>query len=168
MKLVLVRHGEANNEMDDSRRSLTEEGRNDIVRMTSLLHGTGWKFSEVRCSPVLRAAQTARQISESFRDYSGRELAIVEEHRLSPGVDPEGIKQMLTNYSPSDAAVWVFHMPDIARIASMILGLPDTSFYFPPGSMVGLNLPLPSFEGRSMLIWMGQPEYIRSLLPANP
>lgn len=160
MKLIIVRHGEAHPGIDDFNRSLTEQGNADIQAMSNLLNATGWKVTEVRSSPLVRAKQTAAIIHQTLQ--SRLQTDLIEDARLSPGVDLSSISEMIHPESPSCAIVWVFHSPDVIRLSSYLTGVGETCFYFPPGGMLALNVP-PSIENcRAMIIWNMQPEYLNA------
>lgn len=167
MKLVITRHGEAGNALIDSDRQLTTRGYHDLNRQTCHLNGCGWKFTDIRCSPVLRARQTAESIAKNYKFHSGMNLEVHAEKALSPGFIIEDAVELLQYYSQSDSSIWVFHAPDVIRLSSYLLGLSESAFYFPPGAMIGLNLPLPVVKGRSMLIWMLQPEFLENVIPIS-
>ena len=160
MKLIIARHGEADNNMNDSHRELTDLGRKDIQNMCKIIQGTGWNIAEIRTSPVLRAKQTAEIIAESVQFEKSE---IITENILSPGVVLDEAAGLLDVPSNSKAAVWVFHAPDVSRIASMLTDIPDSRFYFPPGTMVAMNLALPKPQGRAMMVWTLQPEFMRDM-----
>ena len=158
MKLIITRHGEAESGAVDSQRKLTAKGEQDMARMGKLVRATGWNFVETLSSPLVRARQTAKIIAEQLGG-----LPVNEGKDLSPGFDPHTTAGALDRYDATQAAVWVFHAPDVARLASYLTGLPESGFYFPPGGMVALKLPLPAVQGRSLMIWKMQPEFIENL-----
>ena len=160
MKLIITRHGQAEKEGDDSTRNLTDRGRSDMALMSSLIRASDWNVRAVLSSPVLRARQTAEIIARELKLDAPR-----EEERLAPGRARDGMKELLDLPSNSDALVWVFHAPDVAQVASALTGLPESGFYFPSGTMLALNLPLPQPESRSMLICTVQPEYLSKFQP---
>lgn len=167
MKLIIVRHGDAQNSITDEDRALTEEGRRDILLMSWLIRATKWKFSKILCSPLLRTRQTAEIIAENIPG----ELTYQVEECLKCGFSPQqalelieqSSKERLLNNTQSEAEIWVFHAPDVAHVASCLTGLNENSFYFPPGAVLALNLPPFQPEGRSLLIWKLQPEFIRTI-----
>ena len=160
MKLIIARHGEADNNMDDSRRELTDLGRSDVATLSRIIKNTGWDVAEVRSSPVLRAQQTAEIIAETL---SFEKENIITENVLRPGVIPDEALGLLENTGSSNAVVWVFHAPDVSIVSSFFTDIPDSRFYWPPGTMLAMNLSASNQQGRAMPIWIIQPEYMRSL-----
>lgn len=164
MKLVLARHAEAEDGMIDFDRRLTDRGITDIGKMAIQLAGTGWNFRDIRHSPLVRTSQTAKIVQERLEMNTEIMVPIYEERKLSPGFPvADVVPDLLSEYEYKDAALWVFHAPEVSIVASHILGLPERCFYFPPGAMLALNLSLPVYQERSMLIWMMQPEYVEHL-----
>jgi phosphohistidine phosphatase SixA len=128
--------------------------------MSRLLVTSGWRFNTVFHSPLVRAAQTASIVSGAISENRKEFIPTVETELLKPGMDLDNILDLLGGRDASDAFIFVFHMPDVAHIASYFLGLPESSFYFTPGSMIALNVPVNGPRNRSMLIWCMQPEHL--------
>lgn len=153
MKIALIRHGEAENTSPDEQRQLSQEGRADIISLGRFLKGTGWTFQNVYHSPLTRTLQTASILSEALD--CGHDPWTV----LRPGASPEGVAAELLSLKASEAAALVFHMPDVARIAAYFLGSSDSSFYIPPGTVLGINLPARPAPGSGLLLFALQPEF---------
>lgn len=163
MKLVIVRHGDAEPASGrDFDRNLTDRGRNDIAKMCELLRATDWRFSEIRTSPLVRARQTSEIISNEIKKF-GFHIAPVVDEALSPGLDLESLMSNLTDTS-SNASIWIFHAPDLQKFISYLVSIPESALYMTPGTMAGLNLISGSPAGRSMLVWIAQPEMIDKIL----
>ncbi|MBI3396061.1 MAG: histidine phosphatase family protein [Spirochaetia bacterium] len=161
MKLVIARHAEAEAGAVDADRQLTDQGRADALQMSQVLKSTGWKFADVRSSPVLRARQTVDILAGTLAKQS------VTDPRLRPGFDVLSAPDLLSGTPVTDACLWVFHAPEVTQLASSLLGFPEKSFYFPPGTILALNVSPPFAPSTAMLIWMLQPEYVRSLRVAQ-
>ncbi len=143
----------------DSERNLTDAGRSDIAAQTRILHATNWNLTDIRTSPLKRALQTGQIVQSGLKNLSGQETELLVDERLSPGIDADSVDELLAGYLPNQAALWVFHMPDVAVVASYILGVRDSMVFFPPGTMMALNLSLPQWNRSPMLIWTIQPDY---------
>lgn len=155
MKLIIVRHGEAGQAADDASRELTDQGRQDIGNMAGILKGTGWNFTEIVASPLVRTRQTAAIIDEVLGGPGANTAAW-----LAPGVNLAACLDEINARDPNDALIWVFHAPDVQRLAATLLGLSESSFYFSPGTMLALNMPVPRPEGRTMIVWKLQPNLL--------
>ena len=81
---------------------------------------------------------------------------------LSPGNPLNHIESLLEGMNSSDAAVWAFHMPDVAAVASFFTGLPVASFYVTPGTIIALNVPVNMYPQNSMMVYMMQPEQLKN------
>ena len=163
MKLIIVRHGEAELGPIDTERQLTPDGQNDIKLMSRFIKSCHWKIASIFHSPLLRTTQTAQIIKENLDG----DISVVSRSALRSGCDPEDSLSLLDEMNGNEAAIWVFHAPDVARVASILTGLAESNFYFPPGAMTALNLPATHPRGRSLLIWKLQPEFIRDYTPCN-
>lgn len=159
MKLVIMRHCDAQSGTDDYTRQLTPQGRQDADRMAALLSGCGWDIRHIQHSPLHRTTETAEIIQAHLHKKNvsvEREPAAA----LAPGLDVDDAMDILMGADNSECRLWIFHAPDVARMGSYLTGLPESAFYFPPGTMLALNLPLPHPRHRSMLIWHMQPDYL--------
>jgi phosphohistidine phosphatase len=153
MKVALIRHGEAENSSPDEERQLSASGKRDIMGLGAFLAGTGWQFHSIFHSPLVRTRQTAHILSERLN------CAPDPWTILRPGASPEGVASELSEVEPNRAVALVFHMPDVARIAAYLLGSRDTSFYIPPGTVLGMNLPARPSPGSALLLFSLQPEF---------
>lgn len=158
-----MRHGEAEPGIDDFQRRLTDTGRSDVARMGRFIAATGWKIGEVRTSPLVRTKETGDLLSKSMAAAGAGTPRLSEEQRLGPGFDIEDALDLFDEIDANSVAVWVFHAPDVMRLAGSLTGLRESGFYFTPGSVLALNLPLPRPTGRGMIVWQLQPEYIRNV-----
>lgn len=172
MKLIIMRHAEAEPAGvvpgGDNERRLTATGRTDAARMAQLAAGTRWPIAEIRTSPLARTRETGSIVSDQFRQLRERDPKVSDpqllvEPRLAPGFDLEPALEILDELGSSGIALWVFHAPDVQRLAAALVGAREEAFYFTPGAMLVLNLPLPRPLGRAMIVWQNQPEYIREL-----
>ncbi len=171
VKLILMRHGEAEDGLIDASRALTGGGQNDVCSMARVLDASGWPLGEIRTSPLVRTRQTGAIMADTLRElnpkrYGGIKLEI--DPRLAPGVDLDLFLEIFYEIDASQGAVWVFHSPDVARAAAILTGNRDACFYFTPGSMLALSAPAPNPAGRCLIVWQQQPEYVRSLFDENP
>ena len=123
------------------------------MSLGGFLKGTGWKFQKVFHSPLVRTHQTAKILAGAL-DCEHDPWTV-----LRPGASPEGVAGELLSLKANDVAALVFHMPDVARIAAYFLGGSDSSFYIPPGTVLGMNLPAHPAPGSGLLLFALQPEF---------
>ena len=159
MKLILLRHGEAGPAAIDEDRTLTAAGKADISRAARLISLTGWNVANIITSPLRRTVETGDLFAAGLQTRP----SVRADGILAPGMTPEGALRLAGDAATSDAAVWVFHAPDVLRVASLFSGSPESSFYFTPGTMVALNLAQPGPAGRSMVIFSMPPEFLRPI-----
>ena len=165
MKLMIMRHGEAGSGANDYNRTLTSTGREDVRRVARMINGTEWNVREIRTSPLVRTRETGEELQNHLSPSNQRSLSV--EDRLAPGFDMEEALSIFFEVDPNAVALWVFHMPDVARLASALTGLRESGFYFSPGSVLALNIPVPHPADRGMVVWQLQPEYLRRVFSAG-
>jgi phosphohistidine phosphatase len=115
MNLILWRHAEAEDGVDDARRELTARGRKQAERMARWLKEQLPERFEVLASPAVRTCQTADALGVPYRT----------DRRLAPGADvadclaaidwPDGPKKA------RGTVVLVGHQPTLGRIASLLM-----------------------------------------------
>lgn len=119
MKIVLVRHGEAEpSRGEDAMRALTEVGKAQAVQSAAWLRrqignvGTGVKLV---ASPYLRAQQTAAAFSAAL------ELPVMTVEAITPDTDPRRALESLDSHAEGvEWLVVVSHMPLVAALASWL------------------------------------------------
>ena len=158
MKLYLVQHGEAAAKDVNPERPLTDEGREDIIRMAAFLGKTGVSFERVIHSGKLRAEQTAELLTDV----------------LAPGVEPETSDLINPNDNPAafdwQSDSWdrdiliVGHLPFMARLVAHLLTENQEGLIaaYEPGTMVCLE----HDGGRWQIDWMVRPQLLTRSRPA--
>ena len=122
MNLYLVQHGEAKPETEDPERPLTARGRDDIVRLGTLLARVGVSVAEIRHSGKRRAEETAHLLAAAVRPASG----VVAASGLSPKDSVEPIAREAT--AGNEDIMLVGHLPFLERLASLLIaGSVDSS-----------------------------------------
>lgn len=154
MKLYLVQHGEARPKEVDPERPLTDQGREDVERLTAFLGRAGIQVARVIDSGKLRAAQTADLLAQTMAP-----LVELETHdNLQPNDDPAAIDwQQATG--GRDTLV-VGHLPFMARlVALLVAGDADRPVVaYQPGSIVCLES---DADGGWVIDWMIRPELLQ-------
>jgi phosphohistidine phosphatase len=154
MRLYVVQHGEACSKDVDPQRPLTDQGREDVERLSAFLGDAGVAVARVIDSGKLRAAQTADLLAATVAP-----LVELETHDgIHPNDDPTAI-DWLTATAGQDALV-VGHLPFMGRLVSwLVAGDPDKPLVaFEPGSIVCLQ---GDAEGHWRIGWMIHPELLR-------
>lgn len=114
MRVMLVRHGQAEDKSDDPARPLTESGARDVSRVAQ--HATqhmGLSPESVMHSPKTRAHQTA----EIWGETVGVAVEVAE--GLTPNADPSIWAARVTTHA-GDLAL-VGHLPHLERLAGLLV-----------------------------------------------
>ncbi len=135
MKLYLVHHAEAKREEEDSERTLTEKGRDDIESVARFAAERGIRLPRIVHSGKTRAMQTAEVLAKLLHPAGG----ILRLKGLAPLDDPKIALKQLTD--SSDDLMVVGHLPHLTKLAARLLcgeerGRPVE---FTNGSMVALS-----------------------------
>lgn len=166
MKLVLFRHGTALDrelavlqKIDDSKRPLTDKGRERTEKMAKILKEWGESFDFIVTSPLARAYQTAEILNRHLKCKN-----LFESPELVPSAPPQAFTQWLRSHSRNATAVLaVGHEPQLSVFASWALSGQLSSFIDLKKSGV-LSLEVESFEqfkpGVAELSWLLQPKQL--------
>ena len=120
MRLILVRHAEAESGEPDELRPLTPAGRDVARALGERLRSVG--PDAVISSPLLRARETAAAIAKA----AGIEAE--SDERLSPGADADDVRAAVAE--KGETVVIVGHQPDCGEV---VLALTGEEVRFPPG-----------------------------------
>jgi len=110
MKLYLMRHGDATK---DEPRVLSKRGKKESRKVAELLCDAGIKPSAILCSSAIRARETAEIVSS--------ELGVSVEE--TDGLNPEDDAHLWLDRirEKSEDVMLVGHMPNLSRLASLLL-----------------------------------------------
>ncbi len=126
MKVFLLRHAIAAYGGPDPDRPLTPEGEYDAGFLAKFISDNSfYDFSEIWCSPYLRARQTA----EPFLRSSKNEVKLKEFDCLTPFGDPIEIVSKLIEQQKSTFIVG--HNPHLSILARMFLGMEESHVHLP-------------------------------------
>jgi phosphohistidine phosphatase len=129
MLVFLVRHAHAEKGEPDELRPLSERGREEARAVARQLAGHETPPALVLTSPLLRARQTAEQITQA----TGAELRVDE--RLSPGLTAGILREALNGHDGPVAVVG--HQPDFSEVAFELTGQDPG---FPTGGVAEVEL----------------------------
>ena len=127
MRVVIVRHAEAEPGEPDELRSLTDEGRAQAQALGRRLRGEGIVADAVLTSPLLRARQTAAALGLGEPEI---------DERLAPGATPGDVREAALGRG--DIVLLVGHQPDCGRAVAALAGGPEPKL--PPCGHVVLEL----------------------------
>jgi phosphohistidine phosphatase len=119
MKLYLVQHAKAASKEVDPERSLTDEGREEIIRVTNFIKDLGLSVDYLLHSGKKRAAQTAEFLSEAFNVAN----PIETRDCLGPNDEVEKIKSEV-NAVEQDIII-IGHLPFLSKLTSSLFSGDD-------------------------------------------
>ena len=151
--ILLMRHALAHDLKDQhGKRNLTSIGRQQAIAKAKKISQLNDPLTTIYTSPIARAKQTAQEIKDTLFSLMGsnnnksREISIVEEPRLSPGILPEtahtnSLFQEISDTRPDYRSLylWVFHNPDIEHLASLLFPNHAEKLIFQPASIAGFS-----------------------------
>src|SRR5262245_16566221 len=129
MLVFLIRHAHADAGEPDEARPLSARGQAEARAVAQTLSRHDERPVLVLTSPLLRARQTAEEISSA----TSAELRV--EAALAPGTTLDALRKTIGDETRPVAAVC--HQPDCSRMVRSVTGSDPG---FPPGGMVEINL----------------------------
>jgi phosphohistidine phosphatase len=153
MELYFLRHGaaapRADWEGEDSQRPLTDQGREQVVRMAGLLARTAPTLDAIVTSPYLRSTETAEIVAQHL-DLQDR---VVQDERLSPGFDAGDLDKLLKKFPEARALLLVGHEPDFTSTIGELTG---GRVVLKKGGMGYVETADASLK-KAVLVWLVQP-----------
>jgi phosphohistidine phosphatase len=130
LRLILIRHADADPGKPDELRRLNAAGREQARALGEQLAAGGVEADALLTSPLLRARETGEAI--------GAELGCDTEPNdaLAPGATAEAVRNAVEGRG--ETVIVVGHQPDFGRIAAELGD--GTEPRFPPAGMVELDL----------------------------
>jgi len=117
MQLYLMRHGEADSELTDGQRLLSDRRRNDIQRVAALVKAN----IGITVNTVFHSGKTrARETAQMFSSYVTLSDPIEIDDHLSPNADPEIWKDRLVG--ERENLMLVGHLPHLNRLVPLFVG----------------------------------------------
>lgn len=114
MALYLVQHAKALPKEKDPAQPLSEEGKNEAIRIAKLAKEFGITVSLIEHSPKLRAKETAEIFAKFLKPSSG----IRQRENINPLDDVRALKDEL---NPKENIMLVGHLPFMERLVSFLL-----------------------------------------------
>ncbi len=163
-ELYIMRHGiaaprEGAGYPDDAKRPLTAEGKKKMQDIARGLMKLGVELDWIVSSPYVRAAETARQVAETF---NGVPLDTAD--ALKPGGSPEALISYLARHANRQRVLVVGHEPDLSDMAGRLIGAGRRSHLgFKKGGCCLITFEDFPPKGPGRLVWWLTPRILRKL-----
>jgi phosphohistidine phosphatase len=139
MDLFVLRHGKAgqsSDEPDDYKRTLTDDGQNEMRKIGKWMRQKKFKFEVIATSPLTRAYETAEIVARSLAKKD--RLAVWEE--LAPGGDLDTICYQAAQFGDDAAVLVVGHEPQLSTLIGRIIsGNDSASFILAKGGLAKIS-----------------------------
>ena len=134
MRLILIRHADAESGEPDELRRLSPAGRDQARALGKRLAADGVHPDAVLTSPLLRARETGEALADALHSASEPSDA------LAPGATAAAVRSAVEGRG--ETVIVVGHQPDCGQIAAELGDGNEPPF--PPAGVVELRLPGPS------------------------
>ena len=162
MDLLVLRHGEAGKRSPlpgDFKRTLTPEGRQEIIDLSNGLKSLEIKLDYVLTSPLLRAKNTAEIVAKSLK-YKGKIEELVS-------LKPEGSKlefySALSKLKRDSLVLIVGHEPYLSEMISQAISQSDCRINLKKAGLARMRVLsiLPKLKGD--LRWLVTPKLLKKI-----
>ncbi len=158
MKILLLRHGTAEDGADDFARRLVAKGREQIRLVAGELARMGELPDRILASPLRRARDTAEELARQLRLDPE---AIVVEERLAPGTPLARMAAALVA-AEAEVVLAVGHEPSLSQLAAHLVGADGLRLDLRKGGLVELELLEPrGAPPRAVLLGLLRPGHLR-------
>lgn len=129
MDLILWRHAEAEEGLDDEKRKLTTKGRRQAAAMAQWLKDRLPKHFSVVASPAVRTQETALALASKF----------VTSEEVGLGASPDSILRAAGWPRASQPVVVVGHQPTLGMTVAHLLSGKDSQWGVRKGSIIWIT-----------------------------
>ncbi|HQH27675.1 MAG TPA: histidine phosphatase family protein [Oligoflexia bacterium] len=166
MKLILIRHGAAQDAQEwqargknDELRPLTNAGRKKMRQAFRGVAKLAPNIELIISSPLLRARQTAEILHNEFP-----KAHLDESRLLSPGTSPLQMLEVVLAQQPGNVIALVGHEPNLGLFLGLLIsGGCDALLRFKKGAACLVEFTGLPEKGRGRLCWFAAPATLRSL-----
>ena len=169
MELFILRHGEAgqrSSQASDRMRPLTTAGKIEILEIAKALKTIGLKFDLVVTSPLKRAYDTAKIVSDIFN--IGNRLQVWNE--LSPEGQRAQVYRKISQLREEYAVLVVGHQPLLGEIVNDMVHKGKSgpcNFILKKGGIVRLRLLNKGNMPKGELRWLLSPRILKNISKKN-
>ena len=163
MDLLVLRHGEAGRRSPspgDSKRSLTTEGKQEIVDLSNGLKSLEIKLDVIFTSPLLRAKQTAEIVAKSLK-YKGK---IEELDALKPEGSRLELYSALSKLKQESVILVVGHEPYLSEMIGEGISQSGCRINLKKAGLARMRIisTLPKIKGE--LRWLLTPKHLKKMI----
>ena len=169
MELFILRHGEAgqrSSQASDRMRPLTTAGKIEILEIAKALKTIGLKFDLVVTSPLKRAYDTAKIVSDIFN--IGNRLQVWNE--LAPEGQRAQVYRKISQLREEYAVLVVGHQPLLGEIVNDMVHKGKSgpcNFILKKGGIVRLRLLNKGNMPKGELRWLLSPRILKNISKKN-
>jgi phosphohistidine phosphatase len=162
MDLLVLRHGEAgqsSNLASDFKRSLTVEGKQEIVEIANGLKSLGVELDHILTSPLLRAKQTAEIVAKSLK-YKNK---IEEIDSLKPEGNRLEFYSVLSRFKLDSVVLVVGHEPYLSELIGEAISTSGCRIDLKKAGLARIKVVsiLPKIKGE--LRWLLSPKHLKKI-----
>jgi len=158
-ELHLLRHAHAGDPTKwhgpDFDRPLSARGREQVIRLGTLLAATGFAPDAIITSPRARALQTAELLAERL----GARFRV--DDRLAEPLSAGAVERILDDAGDPLRPVLVGHDPDFSELLALLTGAADIPLR--KGALARIDVDRPLALGQGLLRWLIPPELVPDL-----
>lgn len=163
MELIVMRHGEAgtrNTINNDSERSLTAEGMEEIEKIAESMKSLKIDVDVIATSPLKRSLETAEIVAKVLK--KAKKLETWDE--LSPEGERKDLFERLSKMNEESSVLLIGHEPYLSTlIGDLISNRPGTRIIIKKGGIakLAINSLVPKASGE--LRWLLTPKQLKKL-----
>ena len=163
LELYVLRHGEAGRSISpsarDSRRSLTEDGRQEVSEVADSIGSLRIRFDHIVSSPLSRAAETALLVAKTTRPRV--EVEFWDE--LKPEGDSKKFRSRLAKLGENSIVLAVGHEPFLTGFISEVVGGPGARLVLKKSGLARISVSSFEPEFRGQLRWLLSPRILKRI-----
>lgn len=161
MDLYLVRHADAlpqgaNGIATDEERPLSDEGREQAMRLGRAFKKRHIALDLIVTSPLVRTVQTAAELRVAL-DLTDQQIETREE--LAPGGRPKKLVRYLNGLQANSIAL-VGHQPDLGLYAGWLMGEKEVQINFTKSGVAYIRVEGSPAKGAGVLMWLVNPDWM--------
>jgi phosphohistidine phosphatase len=163
MDLLILRHGEANqnsNLTGDFKRSLTMEGKQEIVEIANGLKSLEVEIDTILTSPLLRSKQTAEIVAKSLK-YKSK---IEEIDSLKPEGNRLEFYSLLSKFKQDSVVLAIGHEPYLSEMIGEAISKSECQIDLKKGGLARVRILSTHPKIKGNLRWLLTPKHLKKMV----